>query len=284
MDSSAPVDWHTASGGPSTGRRQSSGGRGTSATGGSRRPSAGGRPGFTPFPETKSYDKRRWPNDTFVPGMIISASHYEEYINLDPTSPVSPIKANGQPELCPFKDPRGDQVCLKQRIMIVVHAFDDTYIAVPAYSYGGKGLQHMRGPKLAEHLDLHDHRRVPAERVRQNNHPPLLTRQMQPWYDLIVPRSAIHFAYPVSMPYRIKVALLGQLTDESTETLLRFYYQSVPSAFQPARKQRQAQQNTTPVTGSNPAPAPSSRQISPVEFIPAADNSDEVDDADMECP
>ena len=221
--------------GKETGRKPSGQGGSGQPRGGSqpprRRPSHAAAPGFV---RTGYYEKVRWPIQTFQPGIIILASHYEEHIEQPgQDTPLSPTGTNDLPNLCPFNDPRGNKVCLKQRLMVVIHAFDDHYVAVPVFSYGGRGIEHMHAQKKAEHLDIHDHRSNPADRLRQNDLPALMTKRMQHWSRMkIAPNSAVHFTYPVSMYYRLKVALIGELTEESTATLLNYYYRHVPSAFQ----------------------------------------------------
>jgi hypothetical protein len=69
----------------------------------------------------------------------------------------------------------------------------------------------MSAVKKAEHLDIHDHRNDPADNVRQNDLPVLMTKQMQHWNMMkLFPKSAVHYTYPVSMCYRLKVALIGR--------------------------------------------------------------------------
>jgi hypothetical protein len=184
--------------------------------------------GFRP---TTGWEKRNWAKATFQPGTIISALHYEEYIDYGQGTLTSPSGTPGspgssgsgmEPSLCPFRDPRGSLVCRKQRIMIVIHAFDDHYVAVPIFSYGGRGLSEKTDKKAAEHMDVHDHRRT--DNISQNSLPTLVTKNMQRWFEPLVPRSAVYFTYPVSLNYRRKVGLVGELTEDSTMQLINYYY------------------------------------------------------------
>jgi hypothetical protein len=106
--------------------------------------------------------------------------------------------------------------------MIVMHAFDDHYVAVPIFSYGGRGLSEKSDKKKAEHMDIHDHRR--ADNITQNSLPTLVTKNMQRWFEPLVPGSAVYFTYPVSLYYKRKVGLVGELTDDSTIQLINYYY------------------------------------------------------------
>jgi len=190
----------------------------------SRRASTPSQSGMTPitasgFVRTHKFERRRWPNRTFQPGTIIQALNYEEHIDQQET-PHSPTADN----LCPFNDPRQRKVCCKDRIMVVIHQFDGHYVAVPVFSYSGRGIGWMADRRKAEYMDIHDHRNPPADNVRQNNLPALTTKQMQNWFGSIKPMSAVHYTYPKSMYYRLKVVLVGELTEESTTELINHYY------------------------------------------------------------
>jgi hypothetical protein len=191
----------------------------------------------TGFRVTEKWENKNWSKATFKPGTIISARHYEEHIDLSQNIPTSPTGLPRSPEslgppqspgstaadsLCPFTDPRGGSVCRKQRCMVTIHAFDDHFVAVPIFSYGGKGLSEKPEGKKAEHLDIHDHRR--ADNITQNSLPTLRTRNMQPWFTALIPGSAVYYTYPVSVYYRRKVGLLGELTEVSTAQLINYYY------------------------------------------------------------
>jgi hypothetical protein len=82
---------------------------------------------------------------------------------------------------CPFNDPRQWKVCCKDCIIVVIHQFDEHYVAVPVFSYGGRGIGWMTDRRKAEYMDIHDHHNPPADNVRQNSLPVLTTKQMQHW-------------------------------------------------------------------------------------------------------
>jgi hypothetical protein len=47
---------------------------------------------------------------------------------------------------------------------------------------------------------------------------------MQHWFGSIKPTSTVHYIYPKSMYYRLRVVLVGELTEESTAELINHYY------------------------------------------------------------
>jgi hypothetical protein len=65
----------------------------------------------------------------------------------------------------------------------------------------------------AEYMDIHDHRNPSTDNVRQNNLPVLTTKQMQNWFGSMKPTSVVHYTYSKSMYYRLRVVLIGELTE-----------------------------------------------------------------------
>ena len=82
-------------------------------------------------------------------------------------------------------------------------------------------------PTAAEYMDIHDHRSPPADNVRQNSLRVLTTKQMQNWFGSIKPTSAVHYTYPKSIYYRLKVVLVGELTEESTTEVSNLCYDHI---------------------------------------------------------
>jgi hypothetical protein len=233
-----------------------------------------------PFLKTRKYEKRVWTKATFQRGTIISALHYEEHIdqgheislNSPNGIPTSPSSATEGPSLCPFKDPRNDLVCRKQRSMVVIHTFDDHFVAVPIFSYNGKGIIEKSARKKLEHLDIHDHRTTNNE--KQNNLPTLITKEMQDWCRPLVPRSAVYYTYPVSIYYRRKVAVLGELTEDSTINLINGCYRHAGRTFQPTRGQVAQRAAAAAAAATNPTSGTVAGGT-PVNSIPEVEMTDQ---------
>lgn len=85
----------------------------------------------------------------------------------------------------------------------------------------------MADRRKAEYMDIHDHRNPPADNVRQNSLLVLTTKQMQNWFGSIKPTSEVHYTCPKSIYYRLKVVLVGELTEESTTELNNLYYDHI---------------------------------------------------------
>jgi hypothetical protein len=93
--------------------------------------------------------------------------------------------------------------------MVIIHQLDEHYVAAPIFPYGGRGVGWMTDRKKAEYMDIHGHRNPPADNIRQNHLLVLTTKQMQHWSGSIKPTSAVHYTYPKSMHYRLRVVLVG---------------------------------------------------------------------------
>jgi hypothetical protein len=85
----------------------------------------------------------------------------------------------------------------------------------------------MTNRRKAEYMDIHDHRNPPADNIRQSNLPVLTTKQMQHWFGSMKPTSVVHYTYPKSMYCKLRVALVGELTEEPTAELINHYYDHV---------------------------------------------------------
>ncbi|MCJ1402354.1 hypothetical protein MMC11_005574 [Xylographa trunciseda] len=81
--------------------------------------------------------------------------------------------------------------------MIVVIMHEDHYVAVPCFTYQGKGI----GAKNADdHVSIHDCRsKGPVP--RQTKHSTLEVGYMYDGTDIFDERSVAHFAYPICRPY-----------------------------------------------------------------------------------
>ncbi|MCJ1395160.1 hypothetical protein MMC18_008041 [Xylographa bjoerkii] len=152
-------------------------------------------------------------------GMMIAAPLHEAHFD---DNVAAQSIANHDPSTT---QSRYGPVFHKQRPMIVVTMHENHYVAIPCFTYQGKGIE---GKYPDDHVSIHDHRRIAAT-VQQTKHLPLDTGYMYDNTDVMNPASVAHFAYPVCLKYGGYCERLGYLTMESRLRLMELYRQTIPS-------------------------------------------------------
>ena len=163
---------------------------------------------------------RTHPRTSFTPGTIIRASLFEQDMPIPRGS-----AADTDDNRFTFTAPNGRRGFVKDRIMIVVHAFTEHCVVVPVFSFSGSGLERKPESIRKEFLSIVDHRTKDVDKKSQNSLPVLLTEVMADGVFLIVLKSVVRFTYPVSLKFGHNVVLAGRLTADSTTLLTDYYYQ-----------------------------------------------------------
>ncbi|MCJ1430716.1 hypothetical protein MMC27_000066 [Xylographa pallens] len=154
----------------------------------------------------------------YEPGMMIMAPLHEAHF--DDNIASQSIANNDQSTT----QSRYGPVFHKQRPIVVVTMHENHYVAIPCFTYQGKGIE---GKFPDDHVSIHDHRRIAAT-VQQTKHQPLDTAYMYDDAAVMNPASVAHFAYPVCLKYGGYCVRLGYLTTESRLRLIELYRQTIP--------------------------------------------------------
>ena len=169
---------------------------------------------------------RNHPSTSFTPGTIIRASLFEQDL------PMPRGSADTSNNRFTFTTPNGRRGFVKDRLMVVVHAFSEHCVVAPVFSFSGNGLERKPESIKNEFLSILDHRTKDADKKSQNSHPVLLTEVMAEGVFPIMLKSVVRFTHPVSLKFGHSVVVAGRLTRDSTTLLTDYYYQH---AGRPAR-------------------------------------------------
>jgi hypothetical protein len=152
--------------------------------------------------------------DSFKPGTIIRADHFEEAYDGGSTimNDKSIIRVPGQ-----------KPICKKARFFVVLAAHSLNYICVPVFSHNGNGTRNKHRPE--EFVTIRDHR-ASIEAPQQTIHEPLVTKEMSGM--VLIPESVVHLAYPVSRSHGIPVTGIGRLTPASTALCIKLFREYMP--------------------------------------------------------
>lgn len=152
--------------------------------------------------------------ESFKPGTIICADHFEEAYNGGSTiaNDKSIIRAPGQ-----------KPICKKARFFVILAGHSLNYICVPVFSHNGNGTRYKQKPE--EFVSIRDHRAT-VEAPQQSVHDPLVTLEMSGTE--LTPASVVHLAYPVSRSYGIPVTVIGRLTQTSTNQCIQLFRKYMP--------------------------------------------------------
>ena len=161
--------------------------------------------------------QRDWRDERtqYEPGMIIYASMHEPHKNYNPVNPPTD-RSTTQSAFGP--------VYSKERPMIVVSMHEKHYVAIPCFTYQGKGPE---ARIVDEVVTIHDHRSSLSP-TQPSTHRPLVTAYMYPNSQLLSPATTVHFAYPICRAYSSSCIREGRLTAESRDDLIKLYRESLP--------------------------------------------------------
>lgn len=144
--------------------------------------------------------------EDYFPGLIFRAPFYEESYdqNLDPKYLI--------------QDGKYGSICRKVRKFIVVACYEESYVAVPLYTFNGNGL----GKKVAEakdqYVSVHDHRSK-SPPLQLSRHEPLITGSLEPDVYLYKDSTVCHITGVHSRWYKSRVLKEGYLSRDSIERL-----------------------------------------------------------------
>ncbi|MCJ1381599.1 hypothetical protein MMC17_004710 [Xylographa soralifera] len=161
---------------------------------------------------------RHYNRQQYEVGMIIIAPLHEAHFN-DKMAAKS-IAAGDQSTT----QSRFGPVYHKARPMIVVTMHEDHYVAVPCFTYRGKGIG-ARNPD--DHVSMHDYRSQ-GPTPQQTKHLALEIEYMYDRTEIFDPTSVAHFAYPICRPYSGKCERIGYLRRDSAFRLTELYRQTIP--------------------------------------------------------
>ena len=168
---------------------------------------------------TKS-DPKILPRENLSIGLIVFAPHSHQ----------SDEESFEKERAFTVRHPELDYVYGKYRRWIIIGLYSDHILALPCYTFGGRGLKAKRTGK-DEFVSLFDHRRGTLEQqlsTKQGEHKPLITKYMGRIIQPVHRLSIIHICEPTSFPYRTMITVQGQLEDRSTIELFELYKKYMP--------------------------------------------------------
>ncbi|KAL6714555.1 hypothetical protein ACLMJK_007980 [Lecanora helva] len=181
-----------------------------------------GRRPYVSMRESCSLDYYEFEKGEFKPGTIIRAPIHEEDFRRTPR----PLRSrsgsdmscrSGQSSHISHTD--YGPVYSENRLFIVVEQFHSHYLAVPLFTYSGRGLRNEHD--ITEYASIEDHR-YPGSSKRTA--PQLLTTgEMKGTVKPLKPESVAHLTYPVSRKYNLHVAYQGRLRTEDTDLLIKLF-------------------------------------------------------------
>lgn len=142
----------------------------------------------------------------YFPGLIFRAAHYEEAYdrNLDPRYLI--------------EDEEFGHICRKVRKFIVVACYEESFVAVPLYTFNGSGLDRKVEQAKDQYVSIHDHRSMfPGPQL--SKHQPLLTQSLDPEVNRYIGTTVCHITGVHSRWYSSRVVKEGYLTEESVDRL-----------------------------------------------------------------
>jgi len=181
---------------------------------------------------------RKFRKEDFFVGKIINAAlHEEDYARTWPPLPadasgisnassVTGVTNNSQRPV--HERPPGaltysrfGTIHTKYRPMIIIALFTQHYLAVPLYTHEGAGIEDRGNEQEFVPLEWAD---LPRSLQQPSTHKALHPARWTGGQGL-QPKSAAHFAYSVSRMYRLRVHECGELEPESTDRLVRLYWE-----------------------------------------------------------
>lgn len=144
------------------------------------------------------------PRMSFKPGMLMRATHHV------PALPSSTIKTGA------FTKSKLGEVCSKMRPFIVIACNEETYQALPLYTFGETGTSSVMCKD--EYVSVQDHR-CTGSFENQSVYEPLRTGLLDPGVDLFNKASVCHLAGPFTFTYSTHVHFEGYLDAGSTRRL-----------------------------------------------------------------
>ena len=158
---------------------------------------------------------KKYPKTMFKDGMIVRAPLHEQDVHASTNPPDHTITESHY-----------GRIHTKFRKMIIVGLYDAHYVAVPIYSYEGKGLEFK---KKDEYISVQDHRQQPPTVEKQSGLGVLVTEKLNTDVSRYHPRSAAHITSPHSRKYDGHCVIEGQISEISLRLLLKEYNQRTPS-------------------------------------------------------
>ena len=171
------------------------------------------------FQEDRGYV--RWGKEKLHIGSIIRAPVHEQNLNFTGT----PL---GTSRNSPSLDPSAaNPVYTKVRKLIVIAVHPDHYIALPCFTFSGRGLAHRLSTKAF--ISIRDHRSEGSFEAL-SCHEPVMTENLEPGIEPFDPKTCVWVTYPVSRRYGVPCAYEGNIDGASIDRVLREYRNQGPGA------------------------------------------------------